>query len=124
MRKVFLALVMAVALSSVAMASDLGSADSSFLFGQDQVAASTMTDIEMQATQGQLISLNAVVGQVLNILGALGLTPILAPVLGLLPPVNLDAVVASVLGIVNQVVAVNGSLAVNVLGIAGLGIAL
>ncbi len=40
-------------LSPLAMAGDLGSSDSDFLFSSDQVTATTITDQEMQATQGQ-----------------------------------------------------------------------
>lgn len=129
MSKVLALVIVAVlSLSSVAMAGDLGSADSSFLFGQEQVAATTMTDVEMQATQGQ-ISLNALLANVLGLLNNLGLGGLLGPVLGvatgLLPGLNLDGVLASVLGIVNQIIdisAVNGVLGLNILGLIGVGI--
>ncbi len=42
-------------LSPLAMAGDLGSADSDFLFSSEQVAATTISSEEMQSTQGQLL---------------------------------------------------------------------
>ena len=54
-------------LSPLAMAGELGSSDSNFLFGKDQVAATTITDQEMQATQGQQINLDALLTTVLGL---------------------------------------------------------
>ena len=48
----------ALFLSPLAMASDLGSADSNFLFGKDQVAATAISDQEMTQTEGQLLGIN------------------------------------------------------------------
>ena len=57
MNKILLTLVLAGALgfSSLAMAGQLSSHDSAFLFGSSQVAATTITNQEMQTTQGQLL---------------------------------------------------------------------
>ncbi len=45
-------------LSPLAMAGDLGSADSDFLFSSEQVAATTISSGEMQDTAGQQIIAN------------------------------------------------------------------
>jgi hypothetical protein len=53
--KIGLALLFMLSLvfSPLAMAGELGSADSNFLFSSDQVAATTISAEEMQSTQGQ-----------------------------------------------------------------------
>lgn len=50
-----LVLVGALASSSLAMAGELSSADSDFMFGKNQVAATTISAQEMQKTQGQTL---------------------------------------------------------------------
>ena len=66
-----LVLVMVLFLSPLAMAGDLGSADSNFLFSKDQATATTISNEEMQSTQGQLgiglgLLLSPAVGQADN----------------------------------------------------------
>ncbi len=56
-----LVLVGALASSSLAMAGELNSADSNFLFGKNQVAATTISAQEMQKTQGQALTVTATV---------------------------------------------------------------
>ena len=62
-----LALVLAVSLflSPLAMAGELGSGDSGFLFSKNQVSVTTISDQEMQNTEGRLLDNISV----LNILG-------------------------------------------------------
>ena len=59
------ALVLVIAgvlfLSPLAMAGELGSSDSGFLFSSDQVAATTISAEEMQSTQGQLLDNTTIV---------------------------------------------------------------
>ncbi|MGQ0794449.1 MAG: hypothetical protein ACT4NX_10280 [Deltaproteobacteria bacterium] len=67
MRKVLaFTFAVAMALSTVAMASD-----ANFLFGSEQVASKTLSAVEMQATEGQLI---AVVGAAVGSLVSTGTT--------------------------------------------------
>jgi hypothetical protein len=65
-----LALVMAGALflSPLAIAGELGSSDSGFLFSSDRVAATTISADEMQSTQGQQLIVSVI--------------PILSPTIG------------------------------------------
>ncbi len=64
-------------LSPLAMAGELGSADSKFLFSSDQVAATTISAEEMGSTQGQVISsLLPLLGQVMGTVGSL---PVVGP---------------------------------------------
>jgi hypothetical protein len=62
-----LALVLAVSLfvSPLAMAGGLNSSDSGFLFSKDQVSSITISDQEMQNTEGKLLNNLSV----LNLLG-------------------------------------------------------
>jgi hypothetical protein len=89
----FRALVLAgvLFLSPLAMAGELGSADSNFLFSSDQVAVTTISDQEMDSTQGQVISsLVSLLGPVTSTVESL---PVVGPtvssmlntVFGLLP---------------------------------------
>jgi hypothetical protein len=71
-----LVFVGALAFSSLAMASDLSSSDSGFLFGKDQVAATTISSQEMQQTQGQLFSLGSILQPVMNTVAGL---PVVGP---------------------------------------------
>ncbi|MGQ0793180.1 MAG: hypothetical protein ACT4NX_03735 [Deltaproteobacteria bacterium] len=88
MRKALaLMLVMAISFSSLAMASDFGAGDASFLFNSSDVAASAIGVDEMQSTHGQLLGLGGII------------SPLLGPILPLLAPV---------FGIVNSVPVVGG----------------
>jgi hypothetical protein len=60
MNKSLLTLVLAGALgfSSLAMASDLSSSDSEFLFSRNQVATTTISAGEMKTTEGRSISVS------------------------------------------------------------------
>jgi hypothetical protein len=84
MKKLFvLALAGVLFVSPFAMAGELSSADSDFLFSTEQIAVTAISAQEMQATQGEglvsglLTTLLAVAGPVLNdliaTLAALGL---------------------------------------------------
>ncbi|MGQ0792891.1 MAG: hypothetical protein ACT4NX_02270 [Deltaproteobacteria bacterium] len=55
----FTLLVVAIMMSlgSSAIAGELASSDAGFIFGGDRVAAVSVTDSEMQATEGQIIGL-------------------------------------------------------------------
>jgi hypothetical protein len=69
MRVKLLTLVLAGALflSPLAMAGELGSTDSDFLFSSDQVAATTISDQEMVETQGSgLVDVNIGDVRILN----------------------------------------------------------
>jgi hypothetical protein len=86
-----LVLVGALAFSSLAMASDLGSSspvvasslsgsDSGFLFGKDQVAATTISSQEMQQTQGQLFSISGLLTPIFqSVTNTVGGLPVAGP---------------------------------------------
>jgi cytochrome b561 len=97
MNKRLLTLVLAVALGfpSLAMAGDLGSVNSEFLFGSTQVAATTISEQEMQTTQGQLhevlvplLSLPVVSDVAAVVAGLPVLGPVAVTVVGLLAGID------------------------------------
>jgi hypothetical protein len=51
-----LVFLLSLVVSPLAMAGELGSTDSSFLFGKDQATATTISDQEMQETNGELLT--------------------------------------------------------------------
>jgi hypothetical protein len=81
-----LALVCALAFSSLAMAGELSSSDSNFLFGKSQAAATTIPAQEMQNTQGKQLLSGSFLG---SLLGQLGLQELLGQLLGQLGVSNL-----------------------------------
>jgi hypothetical protein len=55
-----LVLLVSIVFSPLAMAGELGSADSDFLFSSDQVAATAISAEEMQSTQGQQLIVSVI----------------------------------------------------------------
>ena len=84
-RVLALTLVCALAFSSLAMAGELSSSDSNFLFVRGHAAVTTIPDQEMQSTQGKQLPSNFLSG----LLGELDLQEVLGEVLGELLGPNL-----------------------------------
>lgn len=79
MKKVLMGILF-LGLVSALSAADLSTADTAFLFGQEQVNVIAMSDTEMTQTEGQLLGL---LGPVLSLVtGLVGSLPIVGPLVG------------------------------------------